>query len=62
MPTREFVVDGRTFPDPDPSKSVDEVKHMMESFFPELNNAETIERTAGETKTYEFKRRVGTKG
>ncbi len=59
---REFIVDGRTFPDPDPNRSVEEVKRMMESFFPELANAETIERKTGETSSYEFKRRVGTKG
>jgi PRTRC genetic system protein C len=59
---REFIVDGRTFPDPDPNRSVEEVKRMMESFFPELANAETREHKKGEDTSYEFVRRVGTKG
>ena len=59
---REFIVDGRTFPDPDPNRSVEEVKRMMESFFPELANAETREHKTGENASYEFVRRVGTKG
>ena len=59
---REFIVDGRTFPDPDPNRSVDEVKRMMTDFFPELANAETREHKKGEDISYEFVRRVGTKG
>lgn len=66
---RVFVYDGREFPDPDPKLSTDEVRQSMANFFPELANADT---TAGKRKskadpaveddTYEFKRRVGTKG
>jgi len=59
---REFIVDGRTFPDPDPNRSVEEVKVMMTGFFPELANAETREQKKGEDTSYEFVRRVGTKG
>ena len=59
---REFIVDGRTFPDPGPEKSVEEVKHLMTNFFPELANAETREHKKGEDISYEFVRRVGTKG
>jgi len=59
---REFIVDGRTFPDPDPNKSVEEVKGLMTSFFPELANAETRETKKGEDTSFEFIRRVGTKG
>jgi PRTRC genetic system protein C len=59
---REFIVDGRTFPDPDPNRSVEEVKQMMTSFFPELANAETRESKKGEDTSFEFLRRTGTKG
>lgn len=66
---RVFVYDGREFPDPDPSLSVDEVRSSMTNFFPELANAETqnSERdseTEPGTKDniHEFQRRVGTKG
>jgi len=67
--SRIFTYDGREFPDPDPNRSVDEVRQMMANFFPELSNAETKESkrpsmtTPAETDTIiEFKRRVGTKG
>jgi len=66
---RVFVYDGREFPDPDPSLSVDEVRSSMANFFPELSNAETKESERdSETEPgqkdaiYEFKRRVGVKG
>ena len=66
---RVFVYDGREFPDPDPSLSVDEVRASMSSFFPELSNAETKETERdsatepGQKETViEFRRRVGTKG
>ena len=59
---RVFVYDGREFPDPDPSLSVDEVKAMMADFFPELSNAETRESKRGDDAVFELVRRVGTKG
>jgi len=59
---RIFVYDGREFPDPDPSLSVDEVKRMMTDFFPELSNAEVKQADRGDDTLYEFVRRVGTKG
>ncbi len=67
---REFVYDGRAFPDPDPKMTVEEVRQSMVPFFPELSNADTSGPTKRKTKTdpaveddlYEFKRRVGTKG
>ena len=66
---RVFVYDGREFPDPDPSLSVDEVRASMANFFPELSNAESTE-SQRDSKTepgqkdtvIEFKRRVGVKG
>ncbi len=60
--TRKFVYDGREFPDPDPSMSVDEVRQHLTDFFPELSNAETSNRTEGDVTVHEFKKRVGTKG
>ena len=59
---RIFVYDGRDFPDPDPSLSVEEVKTMMTDFFPELANAEVKQSTREEDAVIEFVRRVGTKG
>ena len=66
---RVFVYDGREFPDPDPSLSVDEVRSSMSNFFPELSNAETKEsqrdsatQPGQKDSIYEFRRRVGTKG
>lgn len=59
---RVFIYDGREFPDPDPTLSVEEVKAMMADFFPELANAEVKEISRGEDTLYELVRRVGTKG
>ena len=59
---RVFVYDGREFPDPDPSMSVDEVRQSMTSFFPELANAETKQSKRDEDDIVEFQKRVGTKG
>ena len=66
---REFVYDGRTFPDPDPKLSTDEVRQSMANFFPELANADTTASKrksktdpAVEDDIYEFRRRTGTKG
>lgn len=59
---RIFVYDGRDFPDPGTSRSVDEVKEMMTDFFPELANAEVKQSTREGNQVIEFVRRVGTKG
>ena len=59
---REFIYDGRTFPDPDPNMTPDQVKDMMVGFFPELANAEIREHKKGDDTAYELVRRVGTKG
>ncbi len=37
---RIFVYEGREFPDPDPSQSVEDVKRNMTDYFPEQANAE----------------------
>ncbi len=66
---RVFVADGREFPDPDPTWTVDEVRQHMASYLPELSNAETKEskrpnkdNPAENDDIIEFKKRVGTKG
>jgi len=59
---RIFIVDGREFPDPDPSLTVDEVRESWTNWFPELSNATTQERKDGETTYIEFRKTVGTKG
>ena len=59
---RYFIYDGREFPDPDPSRTPEEVKTMMADFFPELANAEVRESKRDEDEVFELVRRVGTKG
>ncbi|MFA4837454.1 MAG: PRTRC system protein C [Dehalococcoidia bacterium] len=59
---REFIYDGRTFPDPDPAMAVDDVRRMLADFLPELATAETLQNQQGDTTVIEFKKRVGTKG
>jgi PRTRC genetic system protein C len=62
MAARVFVYEGREFPDPDPSLSVEDVKSNMADYFPELANAEVKEATRGEDTLYEFVKKVGVKG
>jgi len=59
---RKFVYDGKDFPDPDPTKTPEEVKQLMVDFYPELANADIKETKQGEDTYYEFQRRIGTKG
>ena len=60
---RVFVYDGREFPDPDASLSVEDVRKQLSDFFPELTNAETREeRRSDDEVRYTFARRIGTKG
>lgn len=59
---REFIYDGRTFPDPDPEMPVDEIRKMLADFLPELATAETTQNQVGDVTVIEFKKRVGTKG
>ncbi len=61
---RQFSYDNRVFPDPDPTKTVEEVKQLMANFFPELATATT--RDCKDDKnpeiiTHVFERRTGTK-
>lgn len=62
MARRIFNYEGREFPDPSPTLSVDEVRQEMAKFFPELSNAEVNHSKRGEDDVYDFKRRTGTKG
>ena len=59
---RIFVYDGREFPDPDPTLSVDQVKATLADFFGEIANATVKETQRDDDTVYEFQRRVGTKG
>ena len=59
---RIFIVDGREFPDPDPTMSVEDVRERMVEFFPELHNAAPRESKRGDDTIVEFLRQVGTKG
>ena len=59
---RKFVYDGKDFPDPDPTKTPEEVKQLMVDFYPELANADIKETKQGEDAYYEFSRKTGTKG
>ena len=59
---RQFIYDGRTFPDPDPRLSVEDVQRQLADYFPELVTADTREETRGDDTLYTFARRIGTKG
>ncbi|KKN14597.1 hypothetical protein LCGC14_0994580 [marine sediment metagenome] len=60
---RKFVYDGKSYDDPNPEFSVDQVREHMANFFPELTTAEVLPaRTEGDDQVIEFKRKVGTKG
>lgn len=59
---RIFLYDQREFPDPDPKLSVEEVRHQLTDFFPELANAETREEKRDDDTVYTFSKRIGTKG
>ncbi len=64
MQTRAFVYDGREFPDPDPTASVEEVKKRLADFFPELSTAtvkEIKDEKDPERTIYAFQRVTGTK-
>ena len=62
MSIRIFVVEGREYPDPDPALTVEDVRHSLANYFPELANATTSERKDGEREIFTFQKTVGTKG
>ena len=59
---RLFIYDNRSFPDPDASLSVEDVRRQFVEFFPELANADTRKEKRGDDTVYTFARRIGTKG
>lgn len=59
---RVFIVDGREFPDPSPESSLEEIKAMYATYFPEVATAEVRTTQRGEDTVHELIRRVGTKG
>lgn len=59
---RIFIVDGREFPDPSPEQSIEEIRAMYATYFPELATAEAQTTQRGEDTVITFQRRVGTKG
>lgn len=59
---RTFIYDGREFPDPDASKTPEEVKRILADFFPEVANADIKEHKREDGTAYEFIRKVGVKG
>jgi PRTRC genetic system protein C len=59
---RIFVVDGREQPDPDPAMSVDQVRELLSTYFPELANADVKEVKRDDDTVVEFNKRVGVKG
>ena len=59
---RVFIYDGREFPDPDESRTPEQIRAFMTDFFPELSNADITETKRGEDTLYQFQRKVGTKG
>ena len=59
---RIFVYDNRSFPDPDPAVSVEDVRQQLAQYFPELTNGDTRQEQRGEDTVYTFSRRIGTKG
>ncbi|MFA5401255.1 MAG: PRTRC system protein C [Dehalococcoidia bacterium] len=60
--SRVFVYDGKRIPDPDPTKTPDEVKGILADFYPELYSAEIKTGKDGEDTVHELVKRVGTKG
>jgi PRTRC genetic system protein C len=59
---RVFIVDEREHPDPDPNRSIEQVRDLLADFFPDLANATHTVTQRGEDQVVEFRRTVGTKG
>lgn len=60
--TRVFIYNNQTYDDPDPNLTPEEVRAILADFMGELNTADIVETKDGNNVTYEFKRKVGTKG
>ena len=60
---REFVLDGKTLPDPDPSMSVEQVRDMYIPAHPEITTAAVTGPESVDAKMrYTFSRAIGAKG
>jgi PRTRC genetic system protein C len=59
---RFFVIEGREFNDPNPTKTVNQIREYFAGFFPELTNCETKTVKRGDDDVTSFTKRVGTKG
>jgi len=60
---REFVFNGSRIPDPDPQMSVDQVRDLLTSSYPEIASATmTGPEDAGTNLRYSFSRAIGSKG
>jgi PRTRC genetic system protein C len=59
---RQFVIDERLHPDPDPSLTIEQVRDMFADFYPDLAGATHTVTQRGEDQVIDFRRTVGTKG
>ena len=59
---RIIVYDGREHPDPDPAVTIDEVKDIMSTWYPDMANATYKTEKRGTDTLYIFRKTVGTKG
>ena len=59
---RIFIVDEREHPDPDSTRTIEQVRDMMADFFPDLASVTHTVTARGEDQVIEFRRTVGTKG
>lgn len=59
---RIFIYEQREYPDPDPSKTPEEVRALYADSLPDLLNAEIREHKRDQDTVYELVRRVGVKG
>jgi PRTRC genetic system protein C len=61
--SREFIFDGRTLPDPDPDKFVEQVREMYIPTIPEITTAKVVGPECVDGKLrYTFTRAIGDKG
>ena len=60
--SRTFVYNNQTYPDPDPNMTPEQVRDILADFMGELATADVVETKDGDNVTYEFKRKIGTKG
>lgn len=60
--TRSFYIGGRRYADPDPAKSIDEVRQHYANIEPSLNNASYEVENSGNEQKVKFTTAVGHKG